>query len=700
VAALAALTLAFFWRAALLRGFIVHSDICYQFEPYKSFLHESLRAGRLPLWSPYIFCGYPLGGEGQVAAFYPVSLLISWLLPSPAAVNWLIITHVMIAGVSMYALARLLGASPFAAWLSGFVFSFSGYLFAHSHHVSLVCAAAWLPVVVLFVERAWQKGVLPNGVFAALAWGASALCGHPQTTFHISLLVAFWVSWRLVQAKRSEGRWQLGRSAAILGLVFALGFGAAAVQLLLTAEVAAAAPHGARGALDYVTSFSLRWHHLLGLVSPNWQGSPAFQDYDGEAFFWEYVLYVGLAPLALALVGGGTRRGWVLAGLAMAALVLALAQGNPLYELLRFLPGFSDFRVPARYVFMFTFAVALLAGYGWQVLARWRWLANGRWLAVCAGVIALLTAVDLWRFDRTMAPLASREFYSNRSPLADLLTADREWGRVMVLPPVVFDAAWTPAGGWARNPNGWWEARAMLAADVPQSYGLRSVGGYAAFVDPEHAKFFGMAESRLFGEGDPTLYRLVGTRYIAVGAQVSLSGMPKATLGPFAIYRVPDPFPRAFVVSGIVQVENRGDARGRTAGLGRGKRLTTAAVVCGDLGSFRTSPGATAEFSVEDPRPERVVVRARADGNAFLVLNERWDRGWRAYCDGRPAPLFEVDAVLMGTLLPEGEHVIEFVYRPRALIVGRAISLASVAVALLLLAAGPLVRRKRRAPSG
>ncbi|MCJ7752672.1 MAG: hypothetical protein MUQ65_16565, partial [Armatimonadetes bacterium] len=83
VGALILLHCAFFWRAILLRGFLVHSDICYFFEPAKAFMHESLRAGRLPLWSPYIFCGYPIAAEGQIAAFYPPSLLISWLLPSP-----------------------------------------------------------------------------------------------------------------------------------------------------------------------------------------------------------------------------------------------------------------------------------------------------------------------------------------------------------------------------------------------------------------------------------------------------------------------------------------------------------------------------------------------------------------------------------------------------------------------------------------
>jgi hypothetical protein len=137
IACLVSLTLAFFWRAALLRGYLVYGDIVFFFEPAKALLHDSLRAGRLPLWSPWIFAGYPIAAEGQIAAFYPVSLLVSWVLPSFGAVNWLVILHVMLAGVSMYLLARLLGASPFGAWLAGLVYGFSGFGLSHIHHISL-----------------------------------------------------------------------------------------------------------------------------------------------------------------------------------------------------------------------------------------------------------------------------------------------------------------------------------------------------------------------------------------------------------------------------------------------------------------------------------------------------------------------------------------------------------------------------------
>lgn len=44
IGSLVALQMVLLWRAAVLRGFLLLSDICYFFQPAKSLLHESLRA--------------------------------------------------------------------------------------------------------------------------------------------------------------------------------------------------------------------------------------------------------------------------------------------------------------------------------------------------------------------------------------------------------------------------------------------------------------------------------------------------------------------------------------------------------------------------------------------------------------------------------------------------------------------------------
>ena len=700
IASLVLLQLVFWWRAALLRGFVLTSDICYQFEPMKSLLHESLRAGRLALWSPYIFCGYPLAAEGQVATFYPPTLLLSWLLDGGGAVNWLLISHLILAAVSLYLLARLLGISPFGAWLAGVTLSFSGYLFAHHQHVGLVCTAAWLPLAILCVERAWRGPLLPNAARAALVWAMAALAGHPQTLFHISLVMVFWVIWRTAGVSRMQAgslRSQAHRAVGLLAITFLLGAGVAAVQLLLTKDLSAAAPHGDRGSLAYVTSFSLLGKHLFGLLRPNFQGSPAFQNYQGERYYWEYVLYLGLLPLALAVVGAVTRRGWALAGLVLGALILALAEGNPLYHVLRHLPGFAEFRAPARFIYVFTFAAALLAGMGWDMLARQRWLRVGRREMIVGAVVAVLVLGDLWSFDHPLAALTSRNAYYYPNEVAETLQRDPSWWRALFAPKLAADAEWVPPGGWAVNPNGWEQMRLALGADVPQSYGVRSISGYAAFVDPNQGRFFGAAYGRLFQAGDPRLLALVGTRYFALPAGTNLPDLDRLDIGEFSLYRNPDSFPRAFVVGEVSVSNSESEALSQVLTLADANRLREAAVVTGEFRGITPAGKSKAEITkITELRPEHVAIAATSDREALLVLNERWDPGWRAVCDGRPTPLVEVDTVLMGAALPKGEHSVEFVYRPRGLRVGVPITLVSLAVCLGLIVVPAITGRRKQ----
>ena len=688
--ALIALILALFWPAAILRRFLMFGDILFFFEPAKSLLHESLRSGRLPLWSPWIFCGYPVAAEGQIAAFYPLSLLISWLLPSPAASNWLVISHLLIAAVSMYALARLLGVSLFAAWLAAIVYAFSGFLFAHIHHVSLLCAAAWLPLVVFFVERAWRGAVTPNAVLAALAWGLAALCGHPQMLFFISLVAIFWVGWRWLESRRERGR-----AITIVSIVFGLGLALGAVQLLLTAQLALLAPHGEKGELSYITSFSLLPKHLFGLLSPNWEGTPAFSSYQGDPYYWEYVLYIGLIPLGLALIGATRRRGRALTILAIVALALAMAAVNPLYALLRYLPGFSDFRAPARYAVIFTFAAALLAAFGWDELSKLGWLRRGRRLVVFGAVVAALSAFDLLWFDRTLAPLAGPSVVAPSNRVAEALKGDKGWWRAMIVPPVRIGADWTPKGGGYVNPDGWSKARSMLPADVAQSYRIHVADGYAGFKDRDQSLFFSAAYAAA-QMGDLRPLSLVGIKYLALPPQAQLPGLASVRVDPFVIFRNPEAFPRAFTVPQTIIARDPQEAHEETIKLAQAGRLKEAAVTMGAAPAISSSPGAPAELSLSEPRPERIVVTAKSERDCLLVLNERYDPGWRVQVDGRPGSLVSVDVVLMGTPLPKGEHRVEFLYQPRAFIVGRLLTLVALAISVALLCLPALWRTGTR----
>lgn len=101
---------------------------------------------------------------------------------------------------------------------------------------------------------------------------------------------------------------------------------------------------------------------------------------------------------------------------------------------------------------------------------------------------------------------------------------------------------------------------------------------------------------------------------------------------------------------------------------------------------------AEARGRVTSYEPDRVAYEIESDGPALARLSEIWlPRGWTATLNGEDAPILRCDHLLRAVALPGAGHwslVLE--YRPRAWIVGRAISL------LLALALGGLWLLGRR----
>src|SRR5690606_30047867 len=114
-------------------------------------------------------------------------------------------------------------------------------------------------------------------------------------------------------------------------------------------------------------------------------------------------------------------------GLLLAALGLFLAAGrwNPVYFLLYWLvPGFDLFRVPARWMMLYTLGMALLVAVG---VDRWRSQrpTPGRLSWLLPSALVLLIAVDLILAARSLPhthPTAPQAVYEVRTAPAHLLT--------------------------------------------------------------------------------------------------------------------------------------------------------------------------------------------------------------------------------------------------------------------------------------
>jgi hypothetical protein len=396
--ALFVLALIFFWKIVFTNLILVGLDVFTYFYPYRAYAAELVRQGRLPLWNPYLFMGVPFLANIQTALFYPLNFPLYWL-PVPRMISYSIVLHVFLAGLFAYFYACLsLGLDKWGAWLAAAVFAFSGFVGAQVEHVNQLNCSIWLPLLFLLFDLArgepWAKsrldvnvqaerakpcglrsrpeGALPFQCYASQRWlyvllaglvvGLQFTAGHTQssyiTLFALGLYALFpplWGKWR------NKERWaEAGRSLLIYLLIVTMGAAMAAVQLLPTLELSQLSVRGKGLPYHEAASFSLKPRLLLLSLLPT---------FGSKEVFSEYISYLGMIPLTLALVGVlFQRRNPVrpfLILLTALGLFLALGAYNPFYFVLyKLVPGFGLFRAPARWLYLYTFGGAMLAGLG------------------------------------------------------------------------------------------------------------------------------------------------------------------------------------------------------------------------------------------------------------------------------------------------------------------------------------------------
>ena len=95
---------------------------------------------------------------------------------------------------------------------------------------------------------------------------------------------------------------------------------------------------------------------------------------------------------------------------------------------------------------------------------------------------------------------------------------------------------------------------------------------------------------------------------------------------------------------------------------------------------------------IADEIPTRVTLATRMETPGLVILADLWDRGWRAYLNGRRTPILRVNHALRGVLVPAGEATLEFRYEPASFSWG--LGLAALAALVLVGYAGVVWKSK------
>ncbi|HUJ68919.1 MAG TPA: YfhO family protein [Syntrophorhabdales bacterium] len=84
-------------------------------------------------------------------------------------------------------------------------------------------------------------------------------------------------------------------------------------------------------------------------------------------------------------------------------------------------------------------------------------------------------------------------------------------------------------------------------------------------------------------------------------------------------------------------------------------------------------------------KPNRVEAGYEADSGCLLYLSDTYYPGWRAYVDGRQTPIYRANLAFRAIEVPKGRHEVVFVYSPRSFYAGLLLTLAGIALCVVLL---------------
>jgi hypothetical protein len=681
-------------------------DIYQHYLPNMLYASGSIRnGGRGLFWNALNNCGAPFFGIGSMAVLYPGNALFLWLEPGRALLA-LLVFNLSVAGVSAYALGRVLGLGRPGALSLAVAFAFG------NANVDLVTwsplvgnAYVWLPAAMLCCERLLQHPTPRRGVALGIALGIALLAGFPQQVMLVYQLIALRLAWALATR-------ELGRPARTTGLVaFGLVLAPllAAWALVPSVESARLSVRGqALSEREVIPQGFLtleRLRHLLATRS----------DIYNPFRLLPWTLF------AAGLLRTRTRRVglfYLLAGLAY--FDLSFGPNGHLYPLYVHLPGASLFRDPARCMWIAALCLAVLTGLAVDAFVscdpepapRLRaGLLVGVPIAAVVGFYAFspsrLTATEWWRAGGTLAAVLLSRPARLRLVGGAILTL------ALVLDLLVFrptpSRRLLPDWHLLRAHAGvfeWLHARHTaqdrvyvvgehldfsLMPKTPALFGLPSVTDYEPQPSRRFAEYYVLMRSGApmrslndfyFCRSTPAFKRrlldLSGGRYVVSGLPpAKMAGLPVGTLSRahhdagVTVYENPTALPRARWVPRLLVVPDPRRLLARLAD-GPDDPRTVALVETPPPSGFLGDPGpfeGDAVAVVADDF-ERVVLRVMAPRRGFVVLADQEFPGWRATVDGRPAEILRANHVFRAVEVPAGASTIEFVYAPASVRLG------------------------------
>jgi len=726
---------AVFFRDILLEKAFFWEDFIYQYYPFRHFAAVAMAGGTIPLWNPYTFNGYPFQADIQSAIFYIPNLLLTFAV-SGGHLHYLwlevqIVVHYMIAGVTMFFLARSYEIKPNYALFSGLVFALSGFTITRAIHHTVICETAWLPLIALLFKKTLERRSWSMMLLTGFVLGQTILAGFPQMSLYIGLMMLFMFVYEFGFQVKDRG-WKEAYPLIWFGAgAVLLAAACSAIQLLPTAQLA---PFSQRAELSYEKSLygSLSWSDLVILVVPKFLGATGA---GGSTFwgpgeygqYWETCFYLGIAGLVFAIAGASLfrRHRFVIlwTALAVFSLLYALGDNFILHRIFYYgFPGFNKFRIPGRLSFLFTPAAAILAGAGLERLVesmdeRAKFVKRLLGVAAAAGLL-LWGLVQAGAFS-TAPDTQTAQF------IRDTTTSETTVALILVL---------AVCGVIFARLKGVLSTAAMIVLLFSVQFIDINIFGFSqnngATSPDEYYRRYAPVASKMKEEGQKEIFRVNSRSSGAMMLDRNQGMIDHIFLmegyTPLAIARTYPPGHSWEQVCDMLNAKYRVvvDNAHRTMSLAASTTYLPRAYVVYDVRHFGAEDSVKRfmESDVFDPHRQIVLegapplisrdtvyspkwsARITSYGlnsislsnfmpkPGYLVLSEMYYPGWNAYVDGGPGTISRANWNLRAIPLIAGPHTVEVRYEPENFYIGKWITLIFSAVSIV----GSILLRRYR----
>jgi hypothetical protein len=669
--------------------------------PLAAYHKECFWQGTIPLWNPYNDCGLPFLAQWNTMVLYPLSLIyllfpLSWSLPIFCLFHW------WLGGYGMYRLARSWTGSNNAATLAGLAFLFNGVLLSCLKWPNNIAALGWMPWVVLTAERAFSGNARALGI-AALVGAIQMLAGAPE----IILL-----TWALVAALwliSLFGQWR--KLLLRFPLLVLLVAGLSAAQLLPFLDLL---QHSQRDGAFRGSQWPIPPWGLANFILPLFYMFPSYHDVHAQpGQYWISTYYVAIGVLLLAIVGlikVRNRKVWLLGGLLVFSLWMALGERALLYKWLRAaVPGLGMMRFPVKFIVLAGFVLPLLGAIGFKHLlqnptkSRVIWIPAITLTVAIAGLI-IYAELNPFRY--------SRAFLTTTNGLVRIAFLIASAGVMAALPrkPLApFLMALVAVDGlthttWQNPVAPAWVYNGSAAEMHP----LPKLGEGRAMISPEAAET--VDHLKLDKPADDVMASRISL-YCNLNL---LDRIPKID-GFYAIYpremsRLQDQLykgtnlPPAAVLDflGVTQITEprtweKWGHRGSALPLITSPKNTCVVsdplhdLLRGDFDprekAFVASPisiSGTARIESVEWKPQEITFNASADSAALVVLSQTFYPCWHATIDGQPVEILKVNGGFQGLAVPAGSHRIVLEYRDVSFRLGVILFFITAAVVAIL----------------